>query len=190
MTPRPFEGLEEWERADFIAPSDDGLPDWLRELRAKHLSALDEFQKSIANVADTTTSVEASNRAHRRAVRDAIAAGEEPPSREHGNEVGTAQVQVGQEDALFARYELAEVTCEVLAAIRERREDFTEHFFNASEPLRRALFKGPDGMTEDDRARKARAGEIAREPSMVDVDDPQQSQFARLGKQEVHSANA
>jgi hypothetical protein len=183
-------GLEPWETEDWV-PSGDDLPAWLAELRERHRAALDEFAKSIAGVTDTEADVEASARAWRREVQAAVAEGREPPKREAGEVIGEARVAVAREDAGYARRVLAEVGVEVLTAIRERRDEFINDFyFRSSVALRHAIGRGPNGLTEADRQRIARATAGESEDSMPDVSDPANDALTNLGAQEASNAAA
>lgn len=181
-------GLFAWERDSFIARSDDGLPKWLVDLRTKHLAAISEYHAAIASVVDTGERIEAENRAHRRAVRDAIAAGKQPPAPKSDAIVGEAQVDVAQEDSLFARRELAEVSMTVLAELRQRRDEFAPYYLGGSPELRYALGAGPDGMTEDVRQRRAAQAAIASEPAMVDLSLAEHDRYTHLDEKGAASA--
>lgn len=185
-------GLNDWELPDWIAPEGDELPDWLAALRKLHADALAEYMRAVSGVVDTADGAEADARAWRREVRDAVAVGKEPPPPPaHGAEVGEARVQVAEEDALFARRKLAEVSIEVLGAIRMKRSEFDpDHFYRASPALRNALFRGPDGLTEAERVRRERLAVDAAEPSMVDLHDPDHAPFTGDDGKELADANA
>jgi hypothetical protein len=180
-------GLHEWERREWIAPSDEGLPDWLRDLRAKHLASLDEYERSIAGVVNTSAHVQAEARAWRREVRDALAQGKPPPERNLPPEVGEATVEIAVDDTGLARDELAIVCTSILEELRLRADDFAAHFFEASSGLRAALFRGPDGLDEPERQRRER---LLAEVAVVDITDPTNAALTELGQQEAINVTA
>lgn len=193
MTPptdaSPIAGLNAWEQPDWL-PSGDNLPDWLAELRAKHLAAVDEFRKSIGGVANVEGQIDADARAWRREVRDALAQGKPAPTREQPPEVSTARVEIAQDDAAFARRELAEVGIEILTELRARMGDFAPFFYDASDALRFAIGKGPDGLTEEERQRRERLNASVTEVDVPDVDDPDSAALTQLGENRMVTIDA
>jgi hypothetical protein len=172
MDVSPISGVEPWERRDWT-PGGDDLPDWLAELRAQHVAAVDEFEKSVAANIDTKASIEDEGRAWRRAVRDAVASGTKPPARDFDPEVSAARVLIAEEDAEAARVELAAVAVSILAELRQRREDFAEHFASASQALRYALGAGPEGLVREAVADlKARQAALEAEDAITDLSKP------------------
>ncbi len=181
-------GLAAWEVESWIGPIDEDAPTWLRDAKARHAAAIKEFTKAVSYVVDRSGQIEAANRAHRRAVRDAVMASKEPPVREHAVEVGEAQVAVAAEDAEYARGALAELAVEILNEVRcHLHECNLSTFEHASPDLRYAIGRGPDGMTEADRQRMERQ---RNEPTgIIDIDDPAMSGFTELGQQEASHAS-
>ena len=180
-------GLQGWEREDWIARSDEGLPAFLVKCRAAHAAALDEYLKAVAGVVNTSAQIEADARQHRRAVRDAVAEGRTPPTREFDSDVGDAQREVAAEDAEHSRRELAEVACEVLAEIRQHRDEFDEVLYlGASPELRMAL----GGFNEHERLRQERLKNVRSEELIIDIDDPANRELTTLGEQGASHAAA
>jgi hypothetical protein len=178
-------GLSPWEREDFVARSDEGLPEWVVKLRATHLAAVAAYTEAISAVIGTQAAIESAGRVHRRAVRDAVAQGRPVPKREDTAEVEAAQIEVGHEDAYFARLECAITSCEVLEAIRERRDEFGEGLYLAASPeLRLAL----GGWSEHERLRKERQKNAEAEPSIVDLSDPLHDQYTQLDQEAISVA--
>jgi hypothetical protein len=181
-------GLNAWEVETWLPPATADEPDWLSELRKRHLAAVDEYTRAISAVIDGGEAIEAANRAHRRAVRDAVAAGREPPKREHDPDVDSAVEQVATEDTQAARVELAVVSCEILNSIREPEHaaEFQAFFFAASAQLRFALGRGPapDGLDEAERQRIARQTTAKEEDSLPDIDSDEGRRLSQLGENE------
>ncbi|HEY4894798.1 MAG TPA: hypothetical protein VII01_01800 [Solirubrobacteraceae bacterium] len=118
-------------------------------------------------------------------MRDAISESRTPPKREADPDVADAQRGVAVEDAEYARAELAIVSCDVLAAIRDRRQDFDEALYlGASPELRVAL----GGFEEHERLRVERLRNVAAEPQIVDLSNPSHAPFTELGSQEAVNA--
>lgn len=184
-------GLAAWEAESWIADGDD-LPAWLAALRKRHLAAVDEYAKSVSYVVDSAAQIEADNRAHRRAVRDAIAAGKEPPTRAQTPEVDEAVVDVAAEDSEWARMELAAECVEILDEIRGHLHEFPIDVFLRSSPeFRFALARGPqggDGMTEDERQRKARQENEEQPDDIIDIDDPANAAFTKADPEVMQNA--
>jgi hypothetical protein len=188
MTTSSITGLSPWERVDFIAKSDEELPDWLVQLWARHVAAVDTYVEAVSAVVGTQATIETAGRAHRRAVRDAVAAGRPAPKREDTAEVEAAQIDVGQEDAYIARLELAITSAEILQAIRSRIGDFGEDLYiGASPELRIAL----GGWHEYERLRRERQINDESEAAIVDLsrDDPLHADYNdELGQEAAANA--
>jgi hypothetical protein len=183
-------GRHDWESRGWIAPSDEGLPAWLRDLRATHLVSLDEYERSIAGVVNTSAQVQAEARAWRREVRDALAQGKPAPERKLLPEVGEATVEIAVDDTGLARDELAVTCTSILEELRLRADDFAAHFFEASPGLRAALFRGPDQLDEAERKRRERLTASVTEVAVVDVTDPASAALTQLGQQEAINVTA
>lgn len=177
-------GLQAWETVAWL-PSGDDLPQWLLDAKATHAAALDEYLKAIGGVVDTSAQIDTSARQHRREVRNAVAEGREPPVRQADPDVSDAQREVALEDAQYARDELAVVACDVLATIRQHRDEFGNALYLASSPeLRLAL----GGFAEHERLRQERQRFVEAEPDIVDLSDPAHAQYTSLDQEPTHAA--
>jgi hypothetical protein len=173
-------------------PDGDDLPPWLAELRKRHQAALDEYERAVGYAVDVEGQQEADNRAYRRAVRDALRAGQAPPPPPQAREVGELEVEIFVEEAGFAREQLATTACEILNEVRGHLNELDHDIFlrGASE-FRFALARGPrggDGLTEADRQRIARQKGDTR--GIVDLTDPANASVGELGDQEVVTSAA
>ncbi|MEA2199453.1 MAG: hypothetical protein QOI89_49 [Solirubrobacteraceae bacterium] len=176
--PPPIAGAEEWEVPDWI-PSNSGL-DWLDALGEQHLAAVIEWRRSAAHVADTEAAIQEQARAWRRAVRDSVAAGKEPPPREIDDALVQAQLEIAKEDSVASRDELALVVVAALAELRqpERRQELQPLMGSLSPSLRYALQTGPGGAVAQAQALlREQMERLNGEPSMVDLSDPTHAPF-------------
>jgi hypothetical protein len=179
-------GAEAWARKDFL-PSGDDLPDWLRSLGEQHRAAVEELEKSVGAVVGGRESVEASARAWRRAVRDAVAQGAEPPARTFDPDVVAATVAVGEEDVAFARDALASLSVAILDQLRTRRDEFEPYIAGACPELRKAASAFAEGDPAAVRAAvKATVEQLDAEPAIVDLTRADHQQFVGEGE-ETHA---
>jgi len=179
-------GLSPWEASTWL-PKGDDLPGWLVEAKAKHAEALAAYLEAVGGVVTTAQQIDGDARQHRREVRRAVAEGREPPVREADPDVQDAQREVATEDAAAFRDELAVVSCEVLATIRENRDSFDEALYLASSPeLRLAL----GGFAEHERLRIERQKNVEAEPSIVDLSDPLHEDYTKLDQEVDHASAA
>jgi hypothetical protein len=102
--PPPVAGAEAWEEPDWVLAEPVGVA-WLDALAEEHRDAVIEWRRSVAYVVDLQAQVDGERRAWRRAVRDAIASGEEAPQPppDADDAVSRARLEVGMEDGVAAR---------------------------------------------------------------------------------------
>jgi len=176
--PPPVAGAASWEEPNWL-PTGTGL-DWLDDLRSKHIEAVIEWRTAVAHVVDFESSLDQRNRAWRRAVRDAVAAGEAPPPREADDAVELAEREVAREDAVASRDGLSRVVVELLAELRtaDNRRALEPHLQAAGVDLRVALRDGPGALLAATRAKlEGQLQRLGAGPAFPDVSDPSNARF-------------
>lgn len=184
----PVAGALPRERADWIA-EDTGLP-WLDELRERHhLPAVAEFGRSVEHLADIERTIEDAPRAWRRAVRDAVAVGSEPPPKDFDGDTLVAQREVAEEDVLASREALAEVCVTVLT--EARRDEHLKELATVSLPVPfcRAVGAGPAVAAAGLRARwEAKLSEV-NEQGITDIMSRENAHLGADERTEILSDN-
>ncbi len=181
--PPPVANAQAHEALDYL-PSGTGLA-WLDEQAESHRAAVVEHRKAHRAVQVIAEQTEQMERAHRRAVRDCLVAGQPAPTRDFDPDSRGAALEVAIEDGDVARSELARVACDALLACRAHRADLQPLADQLSRPLLRSLTVGPQAATETARdSLKARLASFDRTPeddeAVVDVTSPTREEAVRV----------
>ncbi len=187
--PPPVSGAETWEVRSWL-PAGTELP-WLDEIRERHLQAVTAWERAVAEVAAIEDESERLERADRRAVRDAVASGQTAPPPSFDPAVRRALREVGQEEIVVRRDELARLADDGLSECRNRRAELEPHADKISAPFLRALWAGLEGAQEraksDLRKRLAELEAPPPEPAIKDVTDPASEPTHELQQEVVHA---
>jgi hypothetical protein len=165
---RPPEGIvggQEWQQPGWLAPSADGLPEWLVELHAEHLDRLADLADWMEAEREAVDAKEGEGARHRLAVRRALDAGKPPPKAPDPS-VSAVVVARAREDVRQGEGAVARAAVRTMTALRARRAEVEPLMPKLSAQVRTALMRGPGGK------RAARVAAIVAELARLEAVAP------------------
>jgi hypothetical protein len=132
-------GAAAHQQADWL-PADVG-PAWLVELAQRHRAAALAFAEAVNAHGQLLDGATEGQRAHRRAVREAVANGQTPPA-PPDPAVWAAQVEIAAEDAAETQQDVDAAAVDALGLMRAKRKELAQVLPEFSTALLAALVVG------------------------------------------------